>query len=80
MDAKLSGECSTEVGGKPGVPITDDFRWESKPSIYVIHIQLGDAEACDVGSTREKYGCPGASMIDYGENGVLSVVLRESGD
>ena len=75
MDPQFLGEGFSEVRGEPRVSVANNFRRKSKPSVHVVHVQLGNTKACYFGCTWEEYGCPRASVIYDGEDCIFSVVF-----
>jgi hypothetical protein len=71
---------SPKVRGKSRVPVRDNLPQEAKPGIDVLLIEHGDAWAGNGGSTWQKDGCLGAAMVDYGEDGILTMYSWEDCD
>ena len=67
----LGRKPPSEVRGKSGVSIGNDFLWEPKPRVNVFEVQGGYAQSCDGGGTWEKQSCTRTSVIDDSEDGVL---------
>jgi hypothetical protein len=73
-------EHSTEVRGELRVPVCDDLLQEAKPGVDVLQIEHGDAWTGNGGGTWQEDGCLGASMVNYGKNGILIVYFGEACD
>ena len=76
----LGGQSSAKVQGKPRIPICNDFLWEAKPQVNVLEIKGGYSWTGDCDRAREKHGSLRISMIDNGEDGILSSYIWKSCD
>ena len=52
------------------VLITDNFGRETKPSVYVVKVQLGNSWSGDIYGTRQEDCCSGTSMVNNREDGI----------
>ena len=69
-----------EVRGKPWVSVGYHLAGEPEPLIDVVQIEVGDAFSRNGGRTGEEDGRSCASVVDYGEYGVVWTVSWELRD
>ena len=68
------------MGGEPRISVRYHFLGQSEPLIDIVQIKVSDVFSRDGGRTGEEDGCPCASVIDYGEYGIIWSVLWELRD
>jgi hypothetical protein len=73
-------KCSAEVQGELRVSVCDDLLWEAEPGVNILQVEHGDAWTSDGGSAWQEDGCSGASMVNYGENGVFVAYFGKACD
>ena len=64
------------MGSESGISIGDELLRKSEPSIDMIHIELGDLRASDGGGAGQEDCRPGTTMINYCQDGIITLVAR----
>ena len=59
--------------GEAGVSVGNDLRWHPEPREKVLEVEKHYSFSCDHHVTRDEDSCPGGSLVNNCEYGIMSI-------